>query len=218
LARSLVEDLLEAYAALDIHPDGYFGDVLADRRVFGHQLQLLGLDAVEHLRAKVLDLPLVGEILAAGAEAEHQVAFELAGLGEGRDLVDGAFKELENTAGIGVNLGHGPAVVLGDVRGHLEGRAFALVIDRALLHVLVVDRIGLDGVKLEVGGGRVECLCSFVELAQDPLPLLFFRRGRSGNRRARHDEQHRDRRGNNNFSCSMHRFPYPVCLPLAFNC
>jgi len=91
LTLSLVEDLLQVDAGHWIDPDGHLGQVLADGRIFGNQFQLLGFDfvlAVEQgLRTEVLDLPLFFQFPAAGAEAEHQVALEFAGLAEGGYLI-----------------------------------------------------------------------------------------------------------------------------------
>jgi hypothetical protein len=44
-------------------------------RILGDQFQLVGLHVVHHLGAKVLDLPLVGQLFAAGAESQQKVAF-----------------------------------------------------------------------------------------------------------------------------------------------
>ena len=47
------------------------------------------------LLAQVLDVPFLFQFLAAGAEAEHEITLELAGLGEGGDLVSGRSKSLK---------------------------------------------------------------------------------------------------------------------------
>jgi len=59
------------------------------------------------------------------------------------------------------------------VRRHLEGRAVPLVVDRALLHVLVEDRVGLNGVELEVGRGGVEAVGRHVQTVQHAFQFLF---------------------------------------------
>ena len=140
--------------------------------IFGDQFELVGLDAVDRLLAQVLDVPLIGQILAAGAEAEHDVALELAGLLEGGDLVDHGLVELEDAVGEGVDLGDRLAVDFADVGGHLEGFALALVIDRAFLHIGVGNGIGLHGVELEIGGGGVEAGGGDVELVQNSLQVV----------------------------------------------
>ena len=94
---------------------------------------------------------------------------------------------------------------------HLEGRAFALVVDRALLHVLVVDGVGLDGVELEVGLGGVEIFGRVVEAAQHLVLFLFIGRGGSGITCAHGKEDHRNQREKDKFCCLMHRVPYVVC-------
>jgi len=91
----------------------------------------------------------------------------LAGLGEGGDLVNQRFIELDSAAGVDVNLGHGLAVELADVSGHLEGGALALVVNRSLLHILVGNRVGFDGIKLEFGLGGVEVGRRLVKTAQN---------------------------------------------------
>jgi len=151
------------------------------------------------------------EVLAAGAEAEHEPAFVLAGLGDGGDLVDQRFIELDGSAGVDVDLGDRLAVELADVGGHLEGRARALVEDRSLLHIIFGDGIGFYGIELEVGGGGAEVGRRYVETAQDFFLLLFIGSGGSGHGGTRGEQNHRgqyEQREENRFTCFMHEFPY----------
>ncbi len=63
--------------------------------------------------------------------------------------------------------------MLGDVDAHAESIVFAVVVDDALLDVDVGDGVGLDGVKLEVGGGGVEVGGGNVEALEDLFLRLF---------------------------------------------
>jgi len=156
------------------------------------------------------------EVFAAGAEAEHEPAFVLAGLGEGGELIDHRFIELDGSAGVGVDLGRRLAVELADVGGHLEGSRLALVVDGSLLNIFFIDGIGFNGIELEVGGGGAEVFGRFVETAQDFVLLIGG--GGSGNGGARGEQKHRNQREKNKLTCLMHGFPYLSCQLLASSC
>jgi len=211
LSRSLVEDLLQAHAADRVYPNGHFREVLADRRVFGSQFELFGLHAGlavhERLRTQIFDIPFLFEFLASGAKAEHEPALVLAEFAERGDLVGDFFIELHDSAGVSVSLRNRLAVHLVDVRRHLEGRALALVVDRAGLHLLVGDRLGGDRVELEVGGGGMEVLRRFVELAQHSRFFLVVVGIGSGKGGAKRRKSERDESGKNQIACDTHEFP-----------
>jgi len=202
----LVKDLLQADAALGVHPDRHLGHVFADAGVFRHQFQFFGLHAIQRLCSQVLDLPFLFEISAAGAEAEHEPTFVLAEFPEDGHLVDQWFIELDGPAGDDHDLGHRLAVHLADVRGHLEGRSLALVVDRALLYFPVGYRVGGDSVELEVGRGGVEVGRGSVEFAQHLVLRCFF--WRNGKARARRQQQQGKRCDDNDSSLQEHRVPY----------
>jgi len=58
------------------------------------------------------------------------------------------------------------------VGSHLEGRALALVVDRALLDILVRYGIGLHGIELEVRRGGVKVGRSYVEAVQHLFQIV----------------------------------------------
>ncbi len=95
--------------------------------------------------------------LAAGAEAQHQIALVFAGLrvGLGVALLAG-IGDAEDAAGEDVGLSRGPVIVSGDVGGHLEVAALALVVGGSSHYVRVRNGVGLDGVELEVGRGGMK--------------------------------------------------------------
>jgi len=168
---SFVEDLLETDAVRGVHPHGDLGEILADGGIFRDQFELIGIHVVELLLTGVGDVPLILELLATGSEAEKEIAAHLVVLIRG-DLIGELLVELEDAFGILVNLGYWLVVFLGDVRGHLEIVAIALVVDGAFLSVFVGNGIGLIRVELEVGGRGVEVGCRGIELGEDGLEVL----------------------------------------------
>ena len=75
-----------------------------------------GRAVFQRLGAQVLDVPLVGQFLAAGAEAEQQIALILGGVYHVH-LVGQLFVEQNFAARVGQVLGHRLAVLLADMRG-----------------------------------------------------------------------------------------------------
>jgi len=175
-----VENLLQAHGPFGVNPHGDFGEILANCRVFGNHLQHFGLHAVERLGAKIFDLPLLLQVFSAGAEAEHEPALILAGLGECGELIDHRFIELDGSVGVGVNLGRRLAVELADVGSHLEDSRLALVVDGSLLHIVFMDGVGFNGIELEVGLRGAEVGGGGIQTAQHLVLLLFARSGGCG--------------------------------------
>ena len=79
-----------------------------------------------------------------------------------------------------------------------------LVVDGALLHFLVGNGVGLDGVELEVGRSGAEVGRGRVEFGQHGLQIL-----RGDLRSDRGIEEH-ERCGDQGFLSEAHRLPFPV--------
>ena len=146
---SFVEDLPQAHRMFGIQPDGHLGKQPQHIRVFGHQFKLIGLDAIHHFLAQVLDLPFFVQLLAARPKPQQQVALVFCRV-HYAGLVQQRLKQHHLTAGVGQVLRHGLSVHFSYVRRHLEAVAVALVVGHALLNVLIVDGHGVNGVELEV--------------------------------------------------------------------
>ena len=112
-AFAFVEDLLEADGAGRVEPDGDLGNILADCGILGDQFELVSGDAVDRFCAEILDVHLSCRSCAAGAEAEHEIALVLPGLGVGFGVA--LFAGVGNTkdaAGKDVRFRGGPIVVV----------------------------------------------------------------------------------------------------------
>jgi hypothetical protein len=107
------EDLLEGDVADGVDPDGDELEGGLDAGVFGDEVELFGLDAVDEFGALVGDVPCVAEGLAAAAEAEGEEAFVLG-------LVVAGFEDVDGVGAGGVDLEEG-AVEGDDLGGGLGG-------------------------------------------------------------------------------------------------
>ena len=100
IVRGVEQDLLEGDAAGEVDPEGELLDVGSDGGIFGDEFQLFDLGAVEGFGAEVGDVPGLGEVFAAAAEAEREIGLD-AGLGDG---VKAAGAGVEDAEGAGFKL------------------------------------------------------------------------------------------------------------------
>ncbi len=146
--------------------------------------------------------PFLGEFVAAGAEAQHQVALVLASLGvcPGVAFLAG-IGDAKNAAGEDVGLLRRPVIVLCDVRGHLEAIALALVVGGSGQNVFIRNGVGLDGVELEGGRGGVKIFGRGVKLLQHTGEI--FGAGRQ-------DREQQEKCRKHNLYYLAHGLPFPV--------
>jgi len=163
--------LLKAHATRRIHPHGHLGQVLANIGIFRNQFEFVGLQAIQGLFAREGYVPLVGEFLPAGSEAEQQITAELV-VFVSRDLVGKLFEEPEDTFRVGVDFGNWLTVLLANVSGHLKIRSATRVVDASFLRSLIGNRIGLVGVDLKICGCGAEVCGGGIEFAQHGLQIL----------------------------------------------
>jgi len=132
------------------------------------------------------------EIFAAGAESEREPALILSEFAERGDLVDQLIIELDGSSGVDIHLGRRLAVLIADVRRHLEVGALALVIDFALLNVLVGERVGLRGVELDVGGSGTEVGGGHIEAVEGVVQVVSLSMGDRAGEENQGDEHGKD--------------------------
>src|SRR5581483_3474970 len=176
-----------------------FKDV-AHPLVFGNQLQLGSVDALDVFHALVSQVERLGHVVTAAAEAEHQKALECVAVYAGviaRDLLDFGLVDIDAAVGEEDELGVGR----GDFGRHLHVLAMTAKINLPGLRVsfadhfliLVPDKIGLGAAKR--GSGGVHAGENAVECGVG----LRTRRGRGARRLLSHRRSH-DREPNEQYS------------------